>query len=101
MTPRAELRDMLRRIAAASVPHLKRDGKIGYLASMISAQSGKEIGAGTVRDLWYSTDDDARTVDSRHMDWARARSRTMSANDNRVGFRAGDCLPSPPSLIAA
>ena len=82
MTPRAELRDMLHRIAAASVPHLKRDGKLGYLATLITAQSGKAIGAGTVRDIWYALDDDDRTVDSRHMDWARARSRTMSANDN-------------------
>ena len=83
MTPRAELRAILRRIAAANVPHLKRDGKIGYLASVISAQSGKEIGAGTVRDIWYALDDDSRSVDSRHMDWARARDRQYGvANDN-------------------
>lgn len=83
MTPRAKLRDMLHRIAAADVPHLKRDGKIGYLAALITAQSGKEVGAGTVKDWWYALDDDDRIVDSRHMDWARARSRTMSANDNQ------------------
>lgn len=82
MTPRALLRDMLHRIAAADVPHLKRDGKIGYLASIITAQSGKEVGAGTVKDWWYATDDDERGVDSRHMDWARARDRSMAANDN-------------------
>lgn len=86
MTPRAQIRDMLHRIAAASVPHLKRDGKLGYLAALITAQSGKAVGAGTVRDWWYATDDDERTVDSRHMDWARARSRTMSANDNARGW---------------
>lgn len=82
MTPRSQLRDMLHRIAAASVPHLKRDGKLGFLASAISAQSGKAVGVGTVRDWWYATDDDDRTVDSRHMDWARARDRSMAANDN-------------------
>jgi hypothetical protein len=82
MTPRAQIRDMLHRIASASVPHLKRDGKLGYLASIISAQSGKAVGVGTVRDWWYATDDDDRTVDSRHMDWARARNRQICANDN-------------------
>lgn len=82
MTPRAQLRDMLHRIASASVPHLKRDGKLGYLAAVISAQSGKAIGIGTVRDLWYATDDDERGVDSRHMDWARSRDRQICANDN-------------------
>lgn len=93
---------MLHRIAAADVPHLKRDGKIGYLASIITAQSGKEVGAGTVKDWWYALDDDERGVDSRHMDWARARDRSMAANDNRIGLRATrDCLPSSPTLIAA
>lgn len=82
MTPRAHLRDMLHRIAAADVPHLKRDGKIGYLASIITAQSGKEVGAGTVKDWWYALDDDERGVDSRHMDWARAKDRSIHANDN-------------------
>lgn len=89
MTPRAEIRDMLHRIAAASAPHLKRDGKLGYLAAMMSAQSGKDIGAGTVRDLWYATDDDSRPVDSRHMDWARARDRQICANDNARVMRPG------------
>lgn len=84
MTPRAQLRDMLHRIAAADVPHLKRDGKIGYLAALITAQSGKEVGAGTVKDWWYALDDDDRVVDSRHMDWARSRDRTMASNDNQV-----------------
>lgn len=102
MTPRAEIRDMLKRIAAARVPHLGRGGQISYLASRMSAQSGKEIGAGTVKDFWYALDDDERGVDSRHMDWARARDRSMAANDNRFGLRASrDCLPSSPTLIAA
>ncbi|MGV8950108.1 MAG: hypothetical protein ACOH2M_03320 [Cypionkella sp.] len=89
MNPRATLRDMLHRIAAADVPHLKRDGKIGYLAALITAQSGKEIGAGTVKDIWYALDDDERVVDSRHMDWARARSRQLAGNDNQQV-----CLPA-------
>lgn len=87
---------MLRRIANAAVPHLKRDGKIGYLVSMISAQSGKEIGAGTVRDIWYALDDDSRSVDSRHMDWARARDRSMAANDNS---RAGAWNPCSAEAV--
>jgi hypothetical protein len=102
MTPRAQLRDMLHRIASASVPHLKRDGKLGYLASIISAQSGKAVGVGTVRDWWYALDDDTRTVDSRHMDWARARDRQICANDNgRTGISTGRGYPPSPSLIAA
>jgi hypothetical protein len=100
MTPRAELRDMLHRIAAANVPHLKRDGKIGYLASMISAQSGKDIGAGTVRDLWYATDDDARTVDSRHMDWARAKDRQYGVANDNAARRAGGWNPCSAEAVS-
>ena len=84
MTPRAELRDMIHRIAFRLVPEMKRDGQIGYLASRITRESGKEVGAGTVKDWWYALDDDDRGVDSRHMDWARARDRQMAANDNLV-----------------
>ena len=88
MTPRAEIRDMLRRIAAASVPHLGHAGQISYLASKMSAQSGRPIGTGTVKDFWYALDDDERRVDSRHMDWARSRDpkRSAAANDN-AGYR--------------
>jgi hypothetical protein len=82
VTPRAELRDRIERIAARHVPHLKVPDQLKYLARIISAESGLSVGAGTVKDWLYALDDDARRVDSRHMDWARARSRTMSANDN-------------------
>lgn len=101
MTPRAQLRDMLHRIAAASVPHLKRDGKLGYLASLISAQSGKAVGVGTLRDIWYALDDDERGVDSRHMDWARAKDRQYGvANDNAPG-RAGGWNPCSAEALRA
>lgn len=82
MNPRAELRDKLKRIMGATVPHLKLPDQLKYLAKRISAESGLDVGAGTIKDWLYALDDDARRVDSRHMDWARARSRTMSANDN-------------------
>jgi hypothetical protein len=82
MNPRAELRDRLTRIAAATVPHLKVPGRIQYLARRISAESGLAVGAGTVKDWLYALDSDDRRVDSRHMDWARARDRSMAANDN-------------------
>ena len=99
MTPRAELRDIIKRIARAAVPHLKLAGQVGYIASRITRESGKEVGAGTVKDWWYALDDDDRTVDSRHMDWARSRDRVLGvANDNAAGRGR---LPSPPSLIAA
>lgn len=85
MTPRAELRDIIKRIARAAVPHLKLAGQVGYIASRITRESGKEVGAGTVKDWWYALDSDDRTVDSRHMDWARSRDRVLGvANDNRV-----------------
>lgn len=83
MNPRAELRDMLKRIMGATVPHLKLPEQLKYLAKRISAESGLAVGAGTIKDWLYALDDDARRVDSRHMDWARARARTMSANDNQ------------------
>lgn len=98
MTPRAELRDIIKRIARAAVPHLKLAGQVGYIASRITRESGKEVGAGTVKDWWYALDNDDRTVDSRHMDWARSRDRTMAANDNAAGRGR---FPPPPSLIAA
>jgi hypothetical protein len=85
MNPRAELRDRLTRIAAATVPHLKVPGRIQYLARRISDESGLAVGAGTVKDWLYALDSDDRRVDSRHMDWARSRDRVLGvANDNRV-----------------
>ena len=85
MTPRSELRDIIKRIARAAVPHLKLAGQVGYIASRITRESGKEVGAGTVKDWWYALDDDDRVVDSRHMDWARSRDRVYGvANDNQA-----------------
>lgn len=86
MTPRAELRDRLSRIVARHVPHLKVQDQLRYLAKRISAESGLPVGAGTVKDWLYAQDDDARRVDSRHMDWARTASRSIAANDNRYGL---------------
>lgn len=84
MTPRAELRDRIQRIARVTVPHLKLPDQLKYLARRITAESGLAVGAGTVKDWLYALDDDARRVDSRHMDWARRRDRTMACNDNQV-----------------
>lgn len=82
MTPRAELRDRIQRIALRLAPGLSRPRQLQALANLITAQSGKEVGAGTVKDWWYALDSDDRGVDSRHMDWARALDRSMAANDN-------------------
>lgn len=93
--PRAELRDRIQKIAARVAPGLKLSRQLTILANLISAQSGKEVGAGTVKDWWYALDSDDRAVDSRHMDWARQRDRQVAANDN--GYR----LPCTAALIAA
>lgn len=82
MNPRAELRDRLHRIGYAIAPHMSQLRRIALIAALMSQDSGKPVGPGTVKDFWYALDDDARSVDSRHMDWARARSRAMAANDN-------------------
>ena len=82
MNPRAELRTIIRRMAFAAVPHLPRELQIDYVARVVSREAELAASPGLVKNWWYSTDDDERGVDSRHMDWARARSRTMSANDN-------------------
>lgn len=95
MTPRAELRDRIQRIAARHVPHLKLPDQLKYLARRISEESGLAVGAGTVKDWLYALDSDDRRVDSRHMDWARARDRSMAANDN------GAWLPCPSEMRAA
>ncbi len=96
VTPRAEIRNIVRRLALSVVPHLPRDAQINFVASIITRESDKAVGAGTVKDWWYALDDDERTVDSRHMDWARARDRQMAANDN-----AWSRLPCLSQLIAA
>ncbi|KFL31424.1 hypothetical protein JP75_07650 [Devosia riboflavina] len=93
--PRAELRGRIQKIAARVAPGLKLSRQLAILANLISTQSGKEVGAGTVKDWWYALDDDDRAVDSRHMDWARQRDRQVAANDN--GYR----LPCPLNFPAA
>lgn len=80
--PRIEMREMLRKIAAASVPHLSADQQAFWLARKMSAESGRPVSSGTIVRWRNAQHDDFGAVDSRHMDWARARSRTMSANDN-------------------
>lgn len=82
LTPRAELRDRLHRIGYAMAPHMSQLRRIALIAALMSQDSGKPVGAGTVKDFWYALDEDTRTVDSRHMDWARARDRQICANDN-------------------
>ena len=85
MTPRAEIRSIIKRLAFASVPHLPRELQISYVASVISREASLPASAGLVKNWWYALDDDDRTVDSRHMDWARSRDRVLGvANDNRV-----------------
>lgn len=97
--PRHEMQSVVKRIAFASVPHLPRELQAEWLASKISRESGKPVSSGTVRRWWDAQSDDPGSVDSRHMDWARARSRTMSANDN--GFRAGRPCSAEAVRIAA
>lgn len=104
--PRVEMRAHLHNIAKRVAPGLKLLDQLTIIARLCSQESGLEVGRGTVKDWWFSLDDDARRVDSRHMDWARARARSISANDNRImaGTRSGDprdCLPPSPILIAA
>lgn len=90
MTPRAELRTIIKRLAFASVPHLPRELQIDYVARVISREAALPVSAGLVKNWWYALDADDRTVDSRHMDWARARSRTLGvANDNAWVMRPG------------
>lgn len=82
MNPRPEMQRIIKRMAFAAVPHLPREHQIIWLAAKISREASKPVSAATVKDWWYCADDDARTVDSRHMDWARARDRAIAANDN-------------------
>lgn len=83
--PRAEIKAIVKRLAFASVPHLPRELQIDYVARVISREAALPASPGLVKNWWYALDDDARTVDSRHMDWARSRDRVLGvANDNRV-----------------
>jgi hypothetical protein len=97
-SPRREMREMLRRIATASVPHLSADQQAFWLARKMSAESGRPVSSATIVRWRNAQHNDLGGVDSRHMDWARSRDRTMAANDNAGGRGR---LPSPPSLIAA
>lgn len=81
--PRIEMRTMLRKIAVAAVPHLSDEQKAFWFARKMSAESGRPVSAGTIVRWWNAQHDDEGGVDSRHMDWARARDRTLGvANDN-------------------
>ena len=95
MTPRSEIRAIVRRLAMATVPHLPTSSQINFVASIISRECAKPAAPGLVKDWWYALDDDDRVVDSRHMDWARQRDRSMGANDNQV------CLPRLSIVRAA
>lgn len=83
--PRMEMREHLRKIATASVPHLSAEQQAFWLARHMSQGTGRPVSVGTIVRWRNAHHDDLGGVDSRHMDWARGRSRTMSANDN---FRA-------------
>lgn len=102
--PRMEMREMLRKIAIASVPHLSADQQAFWLARKISAESGRPVSSGTIVRWRNAQHDDEGGVDSRHMDWARARARSISANDNRImaGTRSGDprdCSPGSSEAV--
>jgi len=83
--PRQAIKPMIQRIAFASVPHLPRMLQYEWLADRISRETGEPVSAGTVKRWWNADQYDNGSVDSRHMDWARARDRVLGvANDNRV-----------------
>ena len=97
MNPRTELRTIIKSLAFASVPHLPRELQIDYVARVISREAALPVSAGLVKNWWYALDDDARTVDSRHMDWARARDRQYGiANDNSASRR---CSPGSAEAV--
>lgn len=97
--PRAETRSIIQAITFTAVPHLPREHQIAWVASKASAEAATPVSAGTVKNWWYATDDDERTVDSRHMDWARAKSRQIVANDNAPG-RAGGWSPCSAEAVS-
>lgn len=80
--PRQEIRPLIRRIAYATVPHLPRGLQLAWLAEKITNETGEPVSAGTVKRWWHADDLDNGSVDSRHMDWARALGHRLSANDN-------------------
>lgn len=80
--PRMEMRDRLRSIAAASVPHMSADQQAYWLARKMSTDTGRPVSVGTIVRWRNAQHDDLGGVDSRHMDWARARDRQICANDN-------------------
>lgn len=99
MTPRTELRERIQRIGYTLAPHIGQRQRLAMIAALITQDSGKEVGAGTVKDWWYALDDDTRTVDSRHMDWARRVDRAHAANDN--GHRRYSPSSAPAWPVAA
>lgn len=82
--PRLAMKPMIRRIAFASVPHLPRLLQYAWLAERITRETGEPVSAGTIKRWWNADQHDNGSVDSRHMDWARARDRTLASNDNQV-----------------
>lgn len=100
LPPRLEIQPMILRIAFASVPHLPRGLQLEWLASRISSDTGEPVSARTIKRWWHADEYDNGSVDSRHMDWARARSRTLSANDNAPG-RAGGYHPCSAEAVRA
>lgn len=83
--PRIEMREMLRRIAITAIPHLSAEQQAFWFARKMSAESGRPVSSATIVRWRNAQHDDDGGVDSRHMDWARARSRTLGvANDNQV-----------------
>lgn len=100
--PRIEMRERLRKIATASVPHMSADQQAYWLARKMSAESGRPVSVGTIVRWRNAQHDDLGGVDSRHMDWARAKDRHYANDNGRTGISfSRDCLPSSPNLIAA
>jgi hypothetical protein len=87
--PRIEMRAMLRKIAVTVIPHLSDEQKAFWFARKMSTESGRVVSAGTIIRWWNAQHDDEGGVDSRHMDWARARDRQICANDNARVMRPG------------
>lgn len=99
LPPRLEIQPMIRRIAFASVPHLPRGLQLEWLASRISSDTGEPVSARTIKRWWHADEYDNGSVDSRHMDWARAKDRQYGvANDNAPG-RAGGYHPCSAEAV--
>jgi len=89
-----EVQSVIRQVVYRAVPHLTRELQLDWLARVITEESGEPVSASTLRRWWDARPDDRSGIDSRHMDWARSRSRQMAANDNLVR------LPCASNLIA-